>query len=87
MRPHRTGTLIATFGEGSGTETGGTDEMFAQGRDHDAPLEMWMDTWSPVVHHLFLLELERVENLGLDAPTRSQSGNTPLQQRHNVLLH
>lgn len=51
VRPHRTGTLIATFGDGSGTGTGGTDEMFVQGHDHDAPLEMWMDTWSPVVHH------------------------------------
>jgi hypothetical protein len=44
VRPHRTGTLIATFGDGSGTGTGGTDEMFVQGRDHDSPLEMWMDT-------------------------------------------
>jgi hypothetical protein len=25
--------------------------MCVQGRDHDAALEMWMDTWSPVVHH------------------------------------
>jgi len=46
-RPTKTATLIATFGDGSGTGTGGTRE--ALGSD-PTPLEMWMGTWSNSVH-------------------------------------
>jgi hypothetical protein len=47
VRPSRTATLIATFGDGSGTGTGGTRE--ALGAD-PAPMEMWMGTWKTAVH-------------------------------------
>jgi hypothetical protein len=40
------GTIIPSFGDGSGTGTGGTVQY-----DPAQPLEMWMGTWSPVVIH------------------------------------
>ena len=52
-RPRRTGTLVAHFGDGSGTGTGGTAQEVG-GLDHapdPQPLDMWMGKWSEQVHH------------------------------------
>jgi hypothetical protein len=43
----RSGTLIPSMGDGSGTGTGGT----VQYSNTTAPLEMWMGVWSPRVFH------------------------------------
>jgi hypothetical protein len=45
-RGHRAGTLILSFGDGSGTGTGGT-VIYPDGVD----LEMWIGVWSPRVFH------------------------------------
>jgi hypothetical protein len=46
-RALRSGSLIPSFGDGSGTGTGGTVNY-----DEDSPLEMWMGTWNVcVLHH------------------------------------
>jgi hypothetical protein len=45
-RTSRSGTLIPSFGDGSGTGTGGT-VVYEEG----APMEMWMGAWSPRVYH------------------------------------
>ena len=42
-RSPRSATLVPTYGDGSGTGTGGTLALPSQ------PLEMWMGQWSPVV--------------------------------------
>lgn len=42
-RRTRAATLIPTYGDGSGTGTGGTVQL------PDAPLQMWMGQWSPHV--------------------------------------
>jgi hypothetical protein len=40
------GSLVGSWGDGSGTGTGGTIET------QDVPfLETWMGTWNPQVHH------------------------------------
>lgn len=39
----RTGTLVPTWGDGSGTGTGGTLGL------PDGPLRMWMGTWTPYI--------------------------------------
>jgi len=49
-RPSRSATLVAHFGDGSGTGTGGTTQTVG-GPYHDpAPLDMWMGRWSDAVH-------------------------------------
>ena len=59
----RSGVLIPTWGDGSGTGTGGTISL------PGAPMELWMGQWSPKVHHFssnwkelstLLLTLERL---------------------------
>jgi hypothetical protein len=40
-RGSKAGTLVPTFGDGSGTGTGGTIQI------KDSPLQLWMGTWSP----------------------------------------
>ena len=50
-RPARTATLVAHFGDGSGTGTGGTSQTVggtAAANLH--PLEMWMGRWDHKVH-------------------------------------
>ena len=42
-RRNRSATLVPTYGDGSGTGTGGTIQL------PDAPLQMWMGQWSPHV--------------------------------------
>lgn len=42
-RPSQAGTLVPTFGDGSGTGTGGTFIL------PSGPLQMWRGKWSPVV--------------------------------------
>jgi len=44
------GTLVCTFGDGSGTGTGGTFELVEVGARSQARMEMWMGTWSLRVH-------------------------------------
>jgi hypothetical protein len=44
-RGSRAGTLIPTFGDGSGTGTGGTLQLPGQ------PMRMWMGAWSPQIFH------------------------------------
>jgi hypothetical protein len=43
-RALHSGTLIPTFGDGSGTGTGGTIQL------PDTPLQMWKGQWSPLVY-------------------------------------
>lgn len=45
VRSRRSGVLVPTWGDGSGTGTGGTLGT------PDAPLRMWMGTWSGYVFH------------------------------------
>jgi hypothetical protein len=45
-RATKSGTLVPSFGNGSGTGTGGT----VQYREIE-PFDMWMDVWSPRVYH------------------------------------
>jgi hypothetical protein len=45
-RSDRSGTLVPSFGDGSGTGTGGT-VVYEEGK----PMEMWMGAWSPRVYH------------------------------------
>jgi hypothetical protein len=43
------GHLTVDWGDGSGTGTGGTSETF---QDHkQLPMETWMGSWAPHVHH------------------------------------
>ena len=44
VRPSRSSVLIPTFGDGSGTGTGGTIQLPSQG------LQMWKAVWSPQVY-------------------------------------
>lgn len=44
-RGSRSSTLIPTWGDGSGTGTGGTILL------PDRPLNLWMGQWTPAVHH------------------------------------
>jgi hypothetical protein len=64
------GTLLGTWGDGSGTGTGGTIE--AQGRPM---LQAWMGTWHPRVHHFssnwkelrtLVWTMERIQQEGKD---------------------
>jgi hypothetical protein len=45
VRPRHAATLIPTFGDGSGTGTGGTFVL------PDGPLQMWRGKWKPAVYH------------------------------------
>ena len=45
LRTGRSGTLVPTWGDGSGTGTGGTLHYPGE------PLQLWMGQWSPAVHH------------------------------------
>ena len=45
LRSGRSSTLIPTWGDGSGTGTGGTILL------PDRPLKLWMGQWSPTVYH------------------------------------
>jgi hypothetical protein len=45
-RGGRSGTLVPSFGDGSGTGTGGTVQ-YVEG----APFEMWLGTWHPRAYH------------------------------------
>lgn len=47
VRPRNTQTLGCTWGDGSGTGTGGTSELLGD----KSPMRMWMGTWEPHVHH------------------------------------
>ena len=49
-RPHRTSTLVAHFGDGSGTGTGGTNEVLGDPKTGPKPMEMWMGRWEHCVH-------------------------------------
>lgn len=68
-------TLIPTWGDGSGTGTGGTISLPNQ------PLHLWMGQWTPVVHHCssnwkelktLLLTLQQLAT----APTDDLEGST-----------
>ena len=43
-------TLVSTWGDGSGTGTGGTRQSHSLSGDH-SPMELWMGVWSAAVHH------------------------------------
>jgi hypothetical protein len=45
-RGHKSGCLIPSFGDGSGTGTGGTVQY-----EEGAPFEMWLGTWHPRLFH------------------------------------
>ena len=45
LRSSKSSTLIPTWGDGSGTGTGGTVRL------PDEPLHLWMGQWAPMVHH------------------------------------
>ena len=51
-RPSQVGSLVAHFGDGSGTGTGGTSELVGVLGDDGIPppLEMWMGRWAEHVH-------------------------------------
>ena len=77
-RAARVGMLHSTWGDGSGTGTGGTGESFFNGEsvpNHCALTRVWMGTWTPQVHHytsnwkelrtlLLTLEHEAAHNTG-----------------------
>ena len=49
-----TGLMVITWGDGSGTGTGGTFQDLGEGDlagGTSLDLEMWMGTWHPTVHH------------------------------------
>jgi hypothetical protein len=46
----QSGTLVSTWGDGSGTGAGGTLEIHHPGTAA-VPLSTWMGTWAPEVHH------------------------------------
>ena len=45
LRSHISGTLVPTWGDGSGTGTGGTIQIPGDG------MKLWMGQWSPTVYH------------------------------------
>ena len=49
-RPTFTATLVAHFGDGSGTGTGGTGEVLGSNEGPLEPMEMWMGRWEHCVH-------------------------------------
>ena len=49
-RPSRTATLVAHFGDGSGTGTGGTSQVVGNVVLDPPLLEMWMGRWSEHIH-------------------------------------
>ena len=66
-RPLHSQTLVSTYGDGSGTGTGGTIQVHHDDRP-DEPMDMWMGVWKGWVHHFssnwrelhtLLLTLER----------------------------
>jgi hypothetical protein len=46
VRLHNAATLVPTFGDGSGTGTGGTFKL-----PNDVKLQMWKGKWKPTVYH------------------------------------
>jgi len=49
-----TGSMVLTWGDGSGTGTGGTFQDLEETDmcpEADPDMEMWMGTWHPTVHH------------------------------------
>ena len=46
VRLHKAATLVPTFGDGSGTGTGGTFKL-----PNDVQLQMWKGKWRPTVYH------------------------------------
>jgi hypothetical protein len=46
----QSGTLVSTWGDGSGTGAGGTLEIHEPGRPM-TPMRIWMGTWAPEIHH------------------------------------
>jgi hypothetical protein len=46
----QSGTLVSTWGNGSGTGAGGTLEIHQPGVPI-APMRIWMGTWAPEIHH------------------------------------
>jgi hypothetical protein len=46
----QSGTLVSTWGDGSGTGAGGTLEIH-QPDEPVAPMRIWMGTWAPEIHH------------------------------------
>ena len=47
IRPSHSATIGCAWGDGSGTGTGGTNELLG---DPGATMRMWMGTWAPHVH-------------------------------------
>eukprot|EP00978_Attheya_sp_CCMP212_P017991 scaffold48695_cov53-Attheya_sp.AAC.1 len=49
-QPTVIGTLVSSWGDGSGTRTGGTRQAHTTAGEHSL-LELWMEVWSAAVHH------------------------------------
>jgi hypothetical protein len=49
-QPTVIGTLVSSWGDGSGTGTGGTRQSHTNTGEHSL-LELWMGVWSAAVHH------------------------------------
>jgi hypothetical protein len=69
IRGDRSGTLVPSWGDGSGTGTGGTINC------PDGPFKMWMGQWSPTVYHFssnwkelktLLITLQHLKHTGTD---------------------
>ena len=70
LRTARSSTLVPTWGDGSGTGTGGTILL------PDQPLHVWMGQWSPTVYH-FSSNWKELKTLLLTLQQlRNQTGTT-----------
>lgn len=68
----RSATLVPTWGDGSGTGTGGTLDL------PDRPLQMWLGKWSPVVYK-FSSNWKELSTLLLTMRTLQQYHTTTVQ--------
>ena len=72
VRGTSAGTLVPTFGDGSGTGTGGTFRL------PDEPLKMWKGKWLPCIHH-YSSNWKELSTLRLTLENLVQEGTSTVQ--------
>ena len=85
IQPSDLATLCATWGDGSGTGTGGTVQFRdAQSTEAISPMEAFMGTWTLVVHS-FSSNWKELRTLRV--VLTKESSHTPNRYRHRLLFY
>ena len=83
-RPSRTGTLVAHFGDGSGTGTGGTSQVVGNVIRDPPSLEMWMGRWA---HHIHSHSSNWRELKTLELTLQREASRSDERSRDTVLFY